>query len=377
MRGQKHAESIMKIESVCIIGLGLIGSSIARAIKAKTDITSVCAIDLCADTIKKAKDEGIITFGGTDKGAIAKSVQLVFVCTPADTVCDWVKDIVPIVEKDCIICDTASTKGNIIEQIEGLQEDFRFVGGHPMAGAESSGYSAGRAHLFENAYFVLTPCKKSDSEAIELLSEFTSLLGALPLVTDPKTHDRATALVSHLPHVAASALVNILGDNEDDRHINSRFAAGGFRDITRIASSPADLWAGILLENAEEITALIDAYIKKLSCLKDKVSKGDRDELFQFFERGKTIRDGLSKRLNSLIPKTYELYVDVEDKPGMISTVASIISSANINIKNINISNNRSEPGGIMLVSLENEEGVLIAAKALSKQGICCKAKDN
>lgn len=367
----------MKTESVCIIGLGLIGSSIARAIKAKTGIKTVYGIDFCDETINKAKTDGIITSGGNDKSAILGPVQLAFICTPADTVAGWAKELATILGSGCIICDTASVKVGIIEEIEQIKEDFRFVGGHPMAGAESSGYEAGRALLFENAYFVLTPCKKSDNQAVEELSEFVSLLGAIPLVTDPKAHDRATGLVSHLPHVAATALVNLLGDNEDDSHINSRLAAGGFRDLTRIASSPSALWAGILMENSAEITALVDAYIEKLSDIKTKISRGDREELLQFFEQGKTIRDGLSKRLNSLIPKTYELYVDVEDRPGMISTVASIISGAGINIKNINISNNRSEPGGVMLVSLENEAGAVSATRALTEEGISCRIKDN
>lgn len=357
----------MTIETICIIGLGLIGGSLAKALKEKAGVQTIYAVDPNPLMLDKAIEEGAIDGKLDPDSPLLRKADLIFVCTPVDQVTKTVEKLASLVKKDCIIVDTASTKGKIIAEIEDISGEFCFVGGHPMAGSEKNGYEASRAHLFENAYFVLTPCSKSSREAVSFLTEITGLIGAIPLEMTPDLHDNAVGLISHLPHIVAASLVNLLTELDGQDGLCEKLAAGGFRDITRIASSDPNLWSGITKSNSEAISELIDRFIHQLGDLKAVLQ--NETELAEYYKNAKTTRDRLSERLNSLIPQVYDLYVDVEDKPGMISAVATALGDRNINIKNINIANNREETGGVMVVTLENEAKRREALDVLSQKG--------
>lgn len=360
----------MEVKTVCIVGLGLIGGSLAKSLKAKTPVETIYAIDSNSESVKQAMEEQIITGGIDFDSLLLQKADLVFVCTPADKVVQCIAKLIPRVKPGCILCDAASTKGEIVREVENLPDDFIFVGGHPMAGSERSGYAASNSHLFENAYFVLTPCEKSTGDAVEALSSMAQKIGALPLLLNCDEHDRAVGIVSHLPHVVAAALVNLLSDIDGGSGVYSRLAAGGFRDLTRIASSNPEMWCAITQSNEKTISELIGCLTEKLSEFKGYLPTADGKAICDFYGNAKAARDALSSRLNSLIPEVYELYVDVEDKPGIISRVATLIGDRGINIKNINISNNREETGGIMVLTLESEEQLQRALDILTGQGI-------
>lgn len=341
------------MKKVGIIGLGLIGGSLAKALKKRADF-EIIAFNRSEEVLISAYNEGIVSiYSGSDL-TIFRDCDLIFICTPVDKITSYVDRLLPIIKKDCVITDVGSTKANIFSQMLEYKETA-FIGGHPMAGSEQIGYKAAKEYLFENAYYVITPTPYVNKEQIDEFIKIIEILGALPIVIDAQEHDNAVAAISHVPHVIAAALVNMVKRLDNNRNLLHTLAAGGFKDITRIASSSPEMWSSISIENKQEVLKIIKDFKNTIVEFEKELEEENADNIYSFYESSKNYRDGFSSG-GSSISKTFSVLVDVFDKPGIIATISTMLSVNNINIKNIGISNNREYSDGILQIVLDNEE---------------------
>jgi prephenate dehydrogenase len=359
----------MPDKKVAIIGLGLMGGSLARALVERSQISDITAVDLNEASLRQALRDGCITRGFNRINRYVWSSDIIFICTPIRYTMEYVKQLAGNVGPQCIITDVGSTKGEIIDCINRMPSPPCFIGGHPMAGTEKTGYSAGFAHLFENAYYILTPSTSSTAAAMDVMAGLISAIGGIPLVMDACEHDLLTGGISHVPHIIASGLVNLVSGMDTSDGKMQMLAAGGFKDITRIASSSPEIWESIVLSNRHRISEILEKYLGILNSFKDSMMSGDSRKIYDFFYAARKYRDSLAPGKKSLIGPICEIVVDVVDKPGIIGDIATILGCNNINIKNINVSNSRESEQGCLRITLPDMESVKIAFDLLTDSG--------
>lgn len=241
----------MKDLTIGFIGLGLIGGSIARGIKRSRRDVRIMAYMRSRDKLEQAKRDGVVDVILDGIGEEISWCDLVFLCTPVEYNASYLEQIRPLLKPGALVTDVGSTKTDIHETVKQLCMEEVFVGGHPMAGSEKTGYENSTDHLLENAYYMITPTEKSTPEQIGRIRRVALSIGAIPMVTDYRQHDFSVAAVSHLPHLVASSLVNLVRDNDNEEELMRTIAAGGFKDITRIASSSPLMWEQICMTNTE------------------------------------------------------------------------------------------------------------------------------
>ena len=217
-----------------------------------------------------------------------------------------------------------------------------------MTGSERVGYLNSNAALLENAYYVLTPEPEVSEENVTAFYELIQSTGALPFLLNVKRHDETTAAISHLPHLIASSLVNLVKNNDDTNATFKTLAAGGFKDITRIASASPGLWQQITLENHSNILNFLSSYIWELTELKEQLSKGNKEYLYNFFETAREYRDSFTDTRSGPYIKQFVLSVDIPDKSGSLADVVNLLADNNISIKNIWIVHNREYQEGVL-----------------------------
>lgn len=353
------------IDCIAIAGLGLIGGSLAKALKIKSGIRKIIGIDPDENQLQEAMTSGVIDAGYTKPGDFLSECKMVLICAPVPVCGEVAIEISNFTGPDCIITDTASTKTEIIKKVNESKTPIRFVGGHPMAGSERSGFSYSRDDMFENAYYVILDDGR-DNEAVDSVRQIAISIGAIPIITDCDSHDKAVAVVSHVPHVTAAALVNLMNSGKDD--LGRKIAAGGFRDITRIASSQPALWRDITVSNREAVTEGIDRLVEILLSAKQSINSMDMDEIEEFFKTAKNARDMLSGENEGLLPRKYQIVIQVSDRPGVIAHIAKVMSESGINIKNINVTHSREDVGGVLVVELYDLDGRNNALETLRRE---------
>ena len=350
------------------IGLGLIGGSIARGLRrANKDIT-IMAYMRTRSKLEQAKADGTIDIilDGIDETLSACDV--IFLCTPVEYNAVYLEKVRPFLKPGALITDIGSTKTDIHQAVERLGYEDVFVGGHPMAGSEKTGYESSTDHLLENAYYIITPTRKSTPEQIDRIRQVALGIGALPIVLDYHEHDFSVAAISHLPHLVASSLVNLVHDNDSKDEIMKRLAAGGFKDITRIASSSPVMWEQICLENHENISHVLDEYIKMLIQARCSVDNLEAETLYDMFANSRDYRDSIDTTSSGLINKTYVLYIDIVDEAGGIATIATILAMEGISIKNIGIIHNREFEQGVLKIEFYEEDAMKRGTALLKKR---------
>ncbi len=359
----------MELKRVTIIGLGLIGGSLARALRAKTAISEIIAVDSDPSALKHALEHGTIDKGLDVPDNSVCSSDIIFICTPVTQAFAYIDMLAPKVNGETIITDVCSTKSEIIEYVEKTHAAPKFIGGHPMAGTERSGYINSFAHLFENAYYILTPAAGASQEDIQTLSTVVGSIGAIPMVMTAEEHDRAAGSISHLPHVLAAALVNLVKQADQGSGKMQTLAAGGFRDITRIASSNPGLWENIVLSNKRQLLSIMKQLNELLDEFTGFLENGCSEQIYEFFHQAGQFRDSLADNGHGLLPSIHKLIVDVQDRPGIIGEIATILGHNNINIKNINVANSREFEQGCLIITLSDIESVNIAFDLLLQTG--------
>ena len=236
-----------------------------------------------------------------------------------------------------------------------------------MAGSEKSGFINSKAMLIENAYYVLTPTRKVSQEKTDAYVKFVESLRSIPIILDYQEHDYATGTISHLPHIIASTLVNFVRDTDTKNELMKNLAAGGFKDITRIASSSPTMWQHICLKNKENISHILGEYIHSLEKAKMLIDQEDEHALYNMFDSSRNYRNSIPDVSAGPIKKTFAVYCDIIDEAGGIAAIATILASNNLNIKNIGIVNNREFEEGVLRIEFYDEGSSKKAAELLQK----------
>lgn len=356
------------MKTIGFIGLGLIGGSIARTIRKFHPDYRLIAFDKDRSALAEAVSLNVINGICDIDDEQLYNCDYLFLCAPVEFNVEYMEKIKDSLGKNCILTDVGSVKSVIHEKVTELGLEGRFIGGHPMAGSERSGFSNSSDHLLENAYYIITP---GGEVALEKISDFTELissLGAIPLVITAEEHDFITAGVSHLPHIVASALVNLVNLLDNDAQYMKMIAAGGFRDITRIASSSPVMWEQICLENQKNISTVLDEFIRMLIQIRCSIDNKEADNIFDMFASSKDYRDSIDIVDNSLIPRSYVLYIDVADEAGAIATIATILATEKVNIKNIGIIHNREFEDGVLKIEFYTDAALEQAKVLLTKR---------
>lgn len=354
------------------IGLGLIGGSIAKAVRAALPHARIVAFDENADSLALAKKEQIADdiFSVPDAEAFRAlgSCEFIFLCAPVSANDKNLELIIPHLSEGSLLTDVGSVKNTIHSVIDAFGLSHRFIGGHPMAGSEKSGYANADEKILENAYYILTPGQGVPQERAAALKDLVSKMRAIPLILEASQHDYITAAISHLPHIIAASLVNLIHDGDEDG-LMKMIAAGGFKDITRIASSSPLMWQSICLTNTDNIIQLLKDYIRSLETIEDRLKAKDAGLLYDFFDNAKAYRDSFNNIGSGPIKKEYVLYVDLKDKVGAIAKTAAILAHAGISIKNIGIMHNREVQDGALRIEFYDEPSMNLARTTLTEEG--------
>ncbi len=286
------SDTTVQFEKLALIGIGLIGSSIARAARQHGVVKEIVCAARTADTRRVALELGVVDEAYENVADAVKDADLVILCTPVGTYGALTEEMAPFLTKGALVTDVGSVKQTVVEAIEPhIPEGVDFVAGHPVAGTEKSGPAAGFAELFAGRWCILTPSGKSREEAVEKLSAFWTALGSNVEKMDPKHHDLVLAITSHVPHLIA---YNIVGTADDLEEVTQseviKYSAGGFRDFTRIAASDPTMWRDVFLHNKEAVLEMLGRFSEDLTALQRAIRWGDGDALFQMFSRTRDIR---------------------------------------------------------------------------------------
>lgn len=352
---------------IAFIGLGLIGGSIARGIKREEPNTRILAYMRTRSRLQKAKEDGIIDGILDGIGEELKECDLIFLCTPVEYNAQYLSDIQPFLKPGAIITDVGSTKTDIHEEVIRLGMENCFIGGHPMAGSEKTGYENSTDHLLENAYYIITPTPASTEEQVNRLVRIADMIGSIPIILDYHEHDFVTGTISHLPHIVASSLVNLVMDTDNEQGLMKRLAAGGFKDITRIASSSPEVWEQICMTNSRNLTLILERYIASLNQILTELKTKDNQYIYQLFKDSRDYRNSFSEKVPGPITPDYSFTVDMADEVGAISTLSVILAAKGISMKNIGINHNREHGEGTLRIAFYDKESLDQAWKQLER----------
>lgn len=351
------------------IGLGLIGGSIAKALKASVPNIKIVAYDVNREALKRAKKDGVADVMAEAIDESFSHCNYLFLCAPVqknDTNLTAVKEIL---SPDCILTDVGSVKTTIHQAVAQAGLENCFIGGHPMAGSERVGYINSKAALLENAYYILTPTSDIPSEKVEHFRKLVEGMGAIPLLLEPDQHDYVTAAISHLPHVVAASLVNLIETSDSEEGIMRMVAAGGFKDITRIASSSAVMWQQICLTNGQNISSLLSRYIDSLIKFKSAIDGQDGDALYQSFDSARIYRDSFANVSSGPIKRSFSINVEIADRAGALAHIVTLLAERSLSIKNISISHNRESEDGVLRIEFYQESSMTEGVRLLKEAG--------
>lgn len=352
---------------IFVIGLGLIGGSLALCIKKEHKESVIIGYDVNDEQAKLAKVLGVIDeyVQTIPQGAV--DADIIIISTPVNQTEIIINLFAGLqLKQDVIITDTGSTKRKVAHAAESiLLQGITFIGGHPMAGSHKSGVTAAKDILFENAFYLLTPDERIPQNKVELLKTWLKGTKAKFLTITPDEHDYLTGIVSHFPHIIAASIVRQTEKLAESRSLVPRLAAGGFRDITRIASSSPEMWRDILLQNKEVLLELLDVWQQEMTSIKMLLEKENSPAILTYFKEAKQYRDGLPIKEKGAIPAFYDLFVDIPDVPGIISEITGYLAKERISITNIRILETREEIYGVLVISFQTEEDRLKAENCI------------
>lgn len=356
--------------TIVVAGLGLIGGSLAKAL-AQSEENIIIGYDTNEESIQYALDHKIIDYSYNNLPEAAQQADIIILATPISETIQLMNILNGITfDKDIIVTDVSSVKGAIIETANQLtNERIIFIGGHPMAGSHKSGIRAAREHLFENAIYVLTPTQQCSDKQVNVLKEVLKITKCNFVILDPDEHDEMTSVVSHFPHLIASSLVHQARKWENKHTYLPELAAGGFRDITRIASSNPKMWQDIFQHNGNKMSQLLEEWIEEMTNLKNVLDNNQKENMITYLDQAKQYRDGLNKTKKGAIRSFYDLYVDIKDKPGAIAMVVQMLAVSGISITNIRILEIRDDINGALRLTVQSKEDQLASHELLEKHG--------
>ncbi|GFH39877.1 prephenate dehydrogenase [Pseudolactococcus insecticola] len=348
----------MSQKTILIAGLGLIGGSLARAIKLGHTDYHVSAYNRSQAPRDFAIQEKIVDEVSDDFAALAVKADVIILNFPVQLSIDFLKKLATLpLKENVLISDSGSTKTEIVAAAETIfaGKSARFIGGHPMAGSHKTGVIASDELLFENAYYILTPSTLSEPKDLAELKDILSNTRAKFVELSPKDHDAMTAVTSHFPHVVAASLVNNAHDFAQLMPFTENLAAGGFRDMTRIAESSPDMWAEILMSNPDNIIYQIDQFSQKLAQIKQLIVQRQSAEIWDFFDQARKLRSLMPIHKGAL-ENFYDLFISVPDKSDVIHEVLGYFAGHNLSIINIKINETRVEINGVLQITFKTEQ---------------------
>jgi prephenate dehydrogenase len=337
-----------------VVGTGLIGASIGLALRDAG--WHVTGRDTDAARLEAALELGAVDAAGEDPDA-----SLTFVATPVSAVAGEVRHALDTTNG--LVTDVASVKSPLI----GLMGDPRYVGGHPMAGSEQEGVGGARADLFVGATWVLTPLPGTDDETFAAVRSVVSSFGAEVVAVAPAQHDRMVAVVSHVPHLAAATLMSLADERADEHRALLRLAAGGFRDMTRVASGHPAIWPDICAENRDAIVDELGRFIEELSQVRSIVASGDRAALVERLETARAARRNLPTRL-AAAEDLVEVRLAIADEAGALARVLLLAAELGVSVADVEIAHSVEGDGGILVLVVEAEPARRLA-DALESSG--------
>lgn len=350
------------------IGLGLIGGSLAKALHKADPSHRILAYSPRSEETSQALSENVIDQVCSSHDPAYAECDYIFLCAPVQTNITYLPFLKDTARPDCILTDVGSVKGVMADAVRSCGLSARFIGGHPMAGTEKSGYEHSSDYLLENAWYFITPTEDSSPENVSRYHSLIESFRALPLVITPEQHDRIVAGVSHLPHIIASSLVNTVRTMDSGEEYMKLVAAGGFRDITRIASSSPDVWEQICLSNKPSILDSLDHFISILEKARNSIAAGDGQDLHHMFSESRDYRDSLDDTRRGSVARQYVLYVDIYDEAGGIATITTLLAMSAINIKNIGILHNREFEDGVLRIEFYDKQARNHSEEILKKR---------
>lgn len=339
--------------NVAILGTGLIGGSIGLALRAAGE-HHVTVFDRDPSATERAVERGAADAGAPSIRKAVADADVVFVATPVGAIVDVVAEAAAGAKAGAVLTDVGSTKHRVVVEVErSLPPAVSFVGGHPMAGTEEEGIDAAREGLFQNAWWILTPTQRSGAESYRVLHNLLTTLGARVMALDPRAHDDLMATISHVPQLTATALMNLAADRGEEHAGLLALAAGGFRDVTRVAASNPEIWLDICEENREAIASALESFSARLLELRDLVASGGRDQLRQVFLRAREARRNLPGKL--VEGDLFEVRMGVPDRPGVLAEVTTSIGNLGINIEDLQLTHASEGGRGTLHLSIVGE----------------------
>ena len=353
--------------NVLMIGLGLIGGSIALSVKKEHPEAIIQGYDVDRKQVQLAKALKVIDEEIVNYQEAAESADLIIIGVPVQITSAVMKNLsASRLKNGVLITDVGSTKAKIMKEAEEcFGGKYTFIGGHPMAGSHKSGVAAAKAHLFEKAFYMLTPSTDTTMKELAELKLWLKGTKAKFIEVEAEEHDFMTGVISHLPHIMAASIVKQAEHADKKQALIARLAAGGFRDTTRIASSNPQMWKDIMIQNDRVLIDLLTTWIEEIKEIRDWIQDKDDEKLYTFFQSAKTFRDEMPAHQKGAIPSFYDLYVDVPDYPGVISEITGYLAKSNISITNIRIIETREELYGVLVISFQTDTDRALAVECL------------
>ncbi len=337
-----------------VVGTGLIGGSIGLALRGQG--WHVSGVD--AD---EARAERAVALGAVDGTGLDPSAEITFVAVPVGAIPDAAA--VALKETSGLVTDVGSVKASVVAAID----DSRFVGGHPMAGSEQEGVDGADPRLFEGAVWVLTPGAATSDDAFTAVRAVISSLGADVVTLAPDRHDALVAVVSHVPHLAAATLMQLADHRAEEHRALLRLAAGGFRDMTRIAAGHPGIWPDICRDNRDAIVEMLDRLIGGLADMREIVAGEDRAALLAVLDRARVARVNLPGR-GERPDEVSEVRIPVPDRPGVIAEVAKLAADLDVNLFDVEVAHSAEGDRGVLIVLVASSAAASLQA-ALHARG--------
>ena len=345
-------------KTIYIVGLGLIGASMALGIKRDHPDYEILGYNRSKPSRDIALERGMIDRATDDFASFAPLADIIILTLPIKQTIAFIQELASLgLKEGVLISDAGSTKSAIVNSAE---ENFagksvRFIGGHPMAGSHKTGAASADVNLFENAYYIFTPSSLTTSDTLEEMKSLLSGLHARFIEIDAEEHDKVTSQVSHFPHILASGLMEQTALYAREHELAGRFAAGGFRDMTRIAESEPGMWTSILLSNRETIIERIEDFKGRLDEISQAIRDEDEGQIWDFFNQAREQRQVMEIHKRGGVDSSYDLFVDIPDEEDVILRILELLRGTSL--VNIHINEeNREDVHGILQISFKNAQ---------------------
>ena len=356
-------------KTIYIAGLGLIGASMALGIKRDHPDYEILGYNRSQASRDIALEREMIDRATDDFAGFAPLADIIILSLPIQQTLDFIEKLANLdLKEGVIISDAGSTKSAIVATAEKYFADkpVRFVGAHPMAGSHKTGAASADVNLFENAYYIFTPSSLTTPDTLEEMKDLLSGLHARFIEINAEEHDRVTSQISHFPHILASGLMEQTASYAEEHEMARRFAAGGFRDMTRIAESEPGMWTSILLSNRDTIIERIEDFKGRLDEVGQAIHKGDENQIWNFFNQAREQRQAMEIHKRGGVDSSFDLYVDVPDEEDVILRILELLRGTSL--VNIHINEeNREDIHGILQISFKNAQDLKRAEQVITE----------